>query len=428
MMDVIFIGGRLWDGRFVRYLYQFKNVKVVKNQKGNGRMNKGESKLRIGILGGGIAGLSCALALRERSGVQHVRIFEKDSRLNLPHRQGHGLILMQNGVQALEALGVTSLLSQSTPLKNAMFQNEQGQILQRDTLDDVYSVSRMAIINGLLLALPSETVIYQHGTQQIVLNEQEERVQAIHFDSGELLHHDEFDLLIDATGVRSPLCQALNGKLKRPFSRVKEIVTSTYLPELAAQLGSRFIKTTFAERGLAFGLLAPTADRVIGFLQFDSTRYTAPKQQEDIGYFLQSVLDDAPALVRTYLQNVDLSTAHVWHPVDADMPPRWHNRNSIAIGDAAHPLLPFTSQGVSAALEDSIMLADAIREIGDNREAIPQLLTQFSQKRQADLYPFIDGGRKILQNFVDESAAFVLPYVDGRESALAEHLGEGNGR
>ncbi len=389
-------------------------------------MNKVKSDLRIGILGGGIAGLSCALALRERAGIEHVCVFESDGRLDLPHRQGHGLILMQNGVQALQALGVDSLLDQSTPLQQAFFQDQAGHILQSDQLDDVYSVSRLAIINGLLAALPAESVIYQHRTQQIVINEQADAVHAVHFQSGDMLHHDDVDLLIDATGVRSPLCQALNGELKRPFSPVKEIVTSTYMPELAAQLGNHFVKTSFAERGLAFGLLAPTAERVIGFLQFDSTRHAPPKAQTDIGYFLHSVLVDAPEIVRTYLQNVDLSTAHVWHPVDADMLPRWHNRNSIAIGDAAHPLLPFTSQGVSAALEDSIMFADAIREM--DGETIPQLLTRFSQKRRAEIRPYIDGGRKILHHFMNASAEFVLPYVDGSASALAEHLVQENGR
>ena len=391
-------------------------------------MKKVESSLRIAVLGGGIAGLSCALALRERAGVEHVRVFEKDSCLNLPYRQGHGLILMQNGVQALQTLNVDSLLNQSSPLNKAIFQNRDGQILQTDELDDVYSVARVSIINGLLAALPEETVIYRHGVKAIALNSKTDIVHSVEFDAGDLLHHDAFDLIIDATGTRSPLCQVLNGDLKRRFSRVKEIVTSTHMPELAATLGQRFIKTTFAERGIAFGLLAPTADRVIGFLQFDSTRYVAPQENADIGYFLQLALYDAPELVQYYLQHADLSTAHVWHPVDADMLPRWHNRNSIAIGDAAHPLLPFTSQGVSAALEDSIMLADAIRKIGDNREAIPQMLTQFSQKRQADMQPFIGGGRKILHHFVDNSAEFVLPYVDGCESALSEHLGQVNGR
>ncbi len=40
----------------------------------------------------------------------------------------------------------------------------------------------------------------------------------------------------------------------------------------------------------------------------------------------------------------------------------------------------------------------------------------------------ITGGRRILQQFVNESDDFVLPYIDGTESTLEEHLLMVNGR
>ena len=390
-------------------------------------MNTKQSSLRVGILGGGIAGLSCALALQQRAGIKHVRVFEKATALDLPHRQGHGLILMQNGVQALTALDVDHLLDHSTPLNEAIFQNAAGEAFQKDTLEDVFCVSRQVIIDNLLAALPDGTVACNHATQQIVPDAQRDMVQAVRFNTGEILHRDQVDLFIDATGYRSPLNDVLNGDGKRPSSRVKEIVTSTYLPELAAQLGSRFIKTVFAERGVAFGLLAPTAEDVIGFLQFDSQRHMPPSGSVGLRYFLQDILQDAPELVRSYLCQANFSTAHLWHPVDADLPARWHNQNAIIIGDAAHPVLPFTSQGVSAALEDGIMLADALRDL-NNGLTLPQILAQFSQRRQQDMQAFISGGRRILEQFVSGSGQFVLPYVDGVESTLAEHLLSVNGR
>lgn len=384
-------------------------------------MKTTQNDLRIGILGGGIAGLSCALALKQRTSVEHIRVFEKATALDLPNRQGHGLILMQNGVQALNALGIAPLLDHSTPLNKAIFQNAQGDIFQEEALENVYCVSRKAIIDSLVAALPTKTIAYNHATRHIDLDASGQMIQAVQFKTGHLLHRDQVDLFIDATGYRSPLYHLLNGAEKRPFSRVKEIVTSTYLPHLAAQLGQRFIKTVIAEQGIAFGLLAPTADHVIGFLQFDTARYTTPTEQTELRHFLQTVLKDAPPLVHSYLQQANFSTAHLWHPVDADLPRRWHNQNSLVLGDAAHPLLPFTSQGVSAALEDGIMLADALNGLAFGK-TLPEILAQFSQQRQQDMQLFVDGGRRILHQFVDNSSEFVLPYVDGDESKLAEHL------
>jgi 2-polyprenyl-6-methoxyphenol hydroxylase-like FAD-dependent oxidoreductase len=49
---------------------------------------------RVRILGGGVAGLSCALALTRRAGRGAVRVYEREPRKPPLDRAGHGLILM----------------------------------------------------------------------------------------------------------------------------------------------------------------------------------------------------------------------------------------------------------------------------------------------------------------------------------------------
>src|SRR5262249_20761705 len=85
------------------------------------------------------------------------------------------------------------------------------------------------------------------------------------------------------------------------------------------------------------------------------------------------------------------------------------------------PLLPFTSQGVSAALEDAVILADLVKALG-HRDALPSTLAGFAADRRRDMASFVDGGRRILASFVDERNDIVSPYVDGAESKLEEHL------
>ena len=329
------------------------------------------------------------------------------------------------------------MLDRCTPLKRAIFQNEKGNLIRTEAIKNAYCMTRAALVEGLLAELPDDVIIFDHPCREIEFYRpdidncyktqfqpnQSRRVQSVSFATGSFLKQDDIDLFIDATGWRSPLCRALNPGLKRPISRVREVVTSTHLPRLATQLGSSFVKTVLSEGGAAFGLLAPTSEHVIGFLQFDSERYDPPPHHAtecDLRSFLQNILKNAPEPIPTYMRQADFSSAHVWHPINANMPNALHCDNAVAIGDAAHPLLPFTSQGISAALEDSIILGDSIRSLHGNRAGLPDMLKRFSENRRRDLTAFVEGGQRILTNFLDKSNEFVLPYLEGTQSKSVE--------
>ncbi|MEM9344815.1 MAG: FAD-dependent oxidoreductase [Pseudomonadota bacterium] len=60
-----------------------------------------------------------------------------------------------------------------------------------------------------------------------------------------------------------------------------------------------------------------------------------------------------------------VQTVHLWglflHPVAR----RWHNDQTVLIGDAAHPTLPFLAQGANLALEDAWVLAECLDQACD---------------------------------------------------------------
>ncbi|MCB9794669.1 MAG: aminotransferase class I/II-fold pyridoxal phosphate-dependent enzyme, partial [Alphaproteobacteria bacterium] len=375
--------------------------------------------MRVRIIGGGVAGLCCALALRHRAGIEDVLVYERDPGDQPPDRMGHGLILMQNGVDALAAVGASRVLDGCTPLRRAYFRDAQDRTLSTDTLEGVFVVTRAAIISGLRGRLPAEALRYEHRCVQFAL-EPDGRVDAVVFDNGLTLRGSEADLWIDASGVNSRLCRAFNPGLERPLSRVFEVVTSTHLPELARELGDRFIKTQMEEQGLAFGMLAPTAERVIGFLQFDRERHEPPGRGwsgEQLRGWLLEVLRQAPPRIQDYLRVADMGSAHLWRPVNAPIPARLRGPNAVLIGDAAHPMLPFTSQGVSAALEDAVVLPRMLQERGLDA------LDDFIEQRRRATTVYIDGGRQILASFLRTTEDFERPYIDGEASELDEHVG-----
>lgn len=383
--------------------------------------------MKVRILGAGVAGLASALALVRRAGIDDVVVYESDPVFNAADRRGHGLILMQNGVETLQALGAAQVLDGCTALERAVFQDRRGMAVHTDALQDVFCVTRAALIEGLRRELSGDPLRLGRHVQAIDLDwtQATPRVRAVRFSDGEVLVVDEDTLVIGADGVGSALCLALNPGLQRPISQVLEIVTSSRLPDLAAQLGPVFVKTVLPERGLAFGLLAPSPERVIGFLQFDSRRHPVPVRGEGpeaLRKLVVSLMVDAPDPVAAYLERADFRSAHLWRPIDAPLPQRLHATNAVLVGDAAHPVLPFTSQGVSAALEDAIVLADRLHLDAEVRTPLVATLAAFASARADDVRVYVEGGQRILANFVDDRRRFVVPYVDGAASRLEAHL------
>ena len=375
--------------------------------------------MRVRILGGGVAGLAAAVALRRR-GCDDVVILERDTDAGRRARPGHGMMLMPNGVAALQRLGVGGCLSRQRALSRAVLQDQRGRVLRSEPMDGVYCVARGALVDALRAALPEGTIEQGRRCTSVMLDSPsalhprsaERIVRSVRFAAGPPLSAADVDVFVGAEGSRSVLCAALNRGLARAPSRVFEIVMSARPPVLAADLGSTFLKTLCTGRGLAFGLLSPCPGHVIGFLQFDVQRHGVPAEAAPRALldFVAAVLGNVPEQVASFLHGADPATAHLWRPVDAEIATNLYASNAVVIGDAAHPLLPFSSQGAGAALEDAVMLADAIAGLAVQGD-LSHSLARFCEHRHRDVAGFVEGGRRILSAFVDALPGVVAPYV-----------------
>ncbi len=374
--------------------------------------------MKFKILGAGVAGLAAALAL-EQQGLRDIEIYERERSIN--RRTGHGLLVMQNGVRALQSLGASSLLGNYSPIDRLILRDATGRVLRNQALEEVYCVTRQGLVDGLTRQLSHSRIHYGSKLNNIALNADHTRVEQLIFEHGPT-HVQDSDFVIGASGSSSILATKLNPDLERRLSPVFEIVGSSNQPDLAQQLGTVFVKTVFAKLGLAFGLLAPTATRVVGFLQFEEQRYS---EYQSLSHFefLQQVMESAPEPIPTYLRSLNEQeqiALHLWKPIRSPLPQICFNQNCLLIGDAAHPLLPFTSQGANAALEDAIMLADILKQTGSSIWRVGQ---GFWCDRKPDLQLFLDESEDLLGNFLaGESVQPSAPFIDGTHSALETHL------
>lgn len=72
------------------------------------------TKLRIAIVGGGIAGLAAAIALQEHDGID-VQLYERATEIR---EVGASIALGPNGMRTLEKLGVTEALGDDLAFPN----------------------------------------------------------------------------------------------------------------------------------------------------------------------------------------------------------------------------------------------------------------------------------------------------------------------
>jgi salicylate hydroxylase len=69
----------------------------------------------------------------------------------------------------------------------------------------------------------------------------------------------------------------------------------------------------------------------------------------------------------------------LWPLHDLDALPRWSGRNTVLIGDAAHPVLPFLAQGGALAIEDAATLT---AELARKDTTLPVALAAFEKARK----------------------------------------------
>ena len=160
------------------------------------------SSLRIAIVGGGIGGLTAALALRARG--LDVAVFEQAEVLR---EIGAGVSIHPNAARLLRRVGLGDQLQKiGSPIGGIALRTSQGELISTpagpatpafSSGDQGYNVHRADFLNLLFDALPRGTVTLGHRC--IRLEEDADRVR-LSFANGASA---EAEFVIGADGIRS---------------------------------------------------------------------------------------------------------------------------------------------------------------------------------------------------------------------------------
>jgi salicylate hydroxylase len=330
-------------------------------------------QLQIAIVGGGIGGLTAALALRGRG--LDVTVFEQAGDLR---EIGAGMSIHSNAALLLQRIGLTDRIKTiGAPIAGLLLRTSQGERIDTSSSPSSgvqsYNVHRAEFLKLLADALPVGTLHLGHRLSRA--GETNGRVQLTFAHRATV----EADLVIGADGIHSVVQREI-GLSTYPSSEgimaYRGLIPSERL-SWAKEIGGQM--SMWLGKGRSFLCYPVSGGRLINMVAFVPTNleseesWTAPGDLKALAVeyagWDNPVLETIGALDQTFR----------WGVYDRAPLPYWSAGRMTLLGDAAHPMVPHLGQGAAQAIEDGFTLAVLLE--GAKRQDVPRRLRAYERLR-----------------------------------------------
>jgi 2-polyprenyl-6-methoxyphenol hydroxylase-like FAD-dependent oxidoreductase len=321
--------------------------------------------LAVAIAGGGIGGLTAAVALRaagarptvfERAaGVRHVQV-------------GGSIHLFPNGVRALAFAGlldaVRASIDDGAIMRRQLFQTAGGRVLADWSLDEsVLGLPTLAVVRGELLGVLAGAAadMLRLGAAVVDFDADGEGVTLRLADG----RQERCDVLVGADGLRSAIRARVVGDGEPVFTNYATWLAVIPFRDPALENtvriyfgpGGRFIAWPVTGGRVYWeGIYAEKAGGVDG----------PGGRRADVLERFGDWANPVPAVVRATpdgaIVRADSYARRVAH--------RWGFGRVTLIGDAAHAMTNAAGQGANQAVEDAVVLARCLERIDDPTAAL----------------------------------------------------------
>jgi len=324
---------------------------------------------RFLIVGGGLAGLSLAIALRQRGFVPAV--VERGGR---EVTMGAGLYLVGAATRALAALGLGHAAEHAGVVSRAQtFYTHRGRLLAEIDAAAFWAPCSPCIGIGRavlhkLLAEKAADLPIRYGTSVVSFEQQTDAVAVTYTDGASA----RYALVVGADGIRSV---------------TRRLALGPSEPRYRGQLGWRFLAprppgidgwTVYLGAERAFLLLPVSAGQVYCYADRTEPRLVADPPEGRLER-LRATFRDFAEPVGGVLASLQTSEQVHVAPIEDVVLDQWSNGSVVLIGDAAHAMSPNMACGAAMAFEDALVLAEIIGENGPT----PEALRQFEVRRAA---------------------------------------------
>ncbi|KAF1975881.1 FAD/NAD(P)-binding domain-containing protein [Bimuria novae-zelandiae CBS 107.79] len=327
-----------------------------------------EQKLNIAIIGGGIAGLSLALLLQQRSircTVYELRPWNVDS--------AGSLMLAPNALRILDDIGAYSKIrTRGYNFEAVEFKDDQDQTIDQFLMgsDEQYGykalrIPRQAVLKELR-ALAQERMITVHYEKRFlqVLAETENGI-TFKFADGSI---SDADILIGADGIHSAVRAFFCPETKPIFSGQLAISAVVQRPHLRFPPGMDYHLPAIIHSRNGGMLMLPQSfdgsDVVVAtqkaYSEQDRSGWASLAEDKHQLYdMIQSRKSEWSDVVQSALECVHPEKISIWPYYSLPKVPCWSSTGGrvVLLGDAAHAIPPTAGQGACQAFEDALSLA-----------------------------------------------------------------------
>ena len=354
----------------------------------------------LAIIGGGIGGLFAGLS--SKIATVNATIYERRPDYNF---NGFGFILLKNGINALDAIGLKNeVLKQGNSINRFKAIEPNGNPILERYLTDCLAIRREQLINMLLKDIDSKSIRFNEHFTQL---KDAGNVYQTQFSEDHLI---QSDIIIASDGINSKIRNQLFPEFELTPVNEREIVGLIHCDNLGFS-DDQFIKIVDTSQGIYLGVLPLGNNDYIWFLQFnDQLHQLNSTDFSSLLEFTKSIAENYPEDFQRLINCTKENELFYWTSKRMDILPSFHDKNTVLLGDAAHPVLPFTSQGANAAMEDAATLL-AVLTNQCKSETLEMAFEDYYEIRRLSIKHYLNEGDMLLNDFINLShnKGFKLP-------------------
>jgi len=322
---------------------------------------------KVGVIGGGIGGLTAALALL-KCGID-VEVYEQSSMLK---EVGAGVQIGSNGTRVLYALGLQDALSrvQVVPARREIRHWRTGETWNwfelGATSAERFGTPHLMLHRGDLLGILAEAVqglkadAVALGKKCVAVDQTMDYAE-VRFADGDVR---KFAFVIGADGIHSQVRACLFGADRPEFTGCvawRGLVPMERLPHhIARMVGTNWLGPHGhvlhypVRRGEIMNFIS-----IVERGDWQAESWTIEGTKGELANDFRGWHSDVHTLIE------GLNTPYKWALMVRGAMDRWTQARITLLGDACHPTLPFLGQGAVMAIEDAYVVSACVQKYFD---------------------------------------------------------------